>query len=144
MVLSYGSDRAIIMKAEAEEFLQQLHSQFLKENEHDEGDLIFYRINYRLADKLHVSKDEAEKLHSEYHEKSPRRISEGFCDNCQKLVTLIPIIYGVQESELTVMKSRELQGRLIIGDTGIIREGSKVAMFGCRVCKSTLAKYGTL
>lgn len=144
MVLSYGSDRANIMKAEAEQFLQQLHSQFLKENEHDEGDLIFYRINYRLADKLHVSKDEAEKLHSEYHEKSPRRISEGFCDSCQKLITLIPIIYGVQKSELSEMKSRELQGRLIIGDTGIIREGTKVAMFGCRVCKSSLAKYGTL
>lgn len=132
------------MKAEVEQFLRQLHSQFLKENEHDEGDLIFYRINYRLADKLHISKEEAEKLHSVYHEKSPRRISEGFCDSCQKLVTLIPIIYGVQKSELAEMQSREQQGRLIIGDTSIIREGTKVAMFGCRVCKSALVKYGTL
>lgn len=132
------------MEADVELYLRELHTLFLKENEHDEGDLIFYRINYRLADKLRISKEEAEKFHSEYHEKSPRRVSEGFCDSCQKLVTLIPIIYGIQQSELVEMQFREQQGRLIIGDTSIIREGSRIAMFGCNVCKSPLARYGTL
>lgn len=132
------------MKPDVEQFLGELHSLFLKENEHDEGDLIFYRINYRLADKLRISKEEAEKFHSEYHQKNPRRVSEGFCDKCQKLVMLIPIIYGIQQSELAEMQAREQQGRLIIGNTGIIREGTRVAMFGCKVCRRSLPKYGTL
>lgn len=133
-----------LMDIGAELILKQLHSKFLKENELDEGDLIFYRINYRLADTLHISKEDAEKFHSEYHEHTPRRVSEGFCDNCQKVVILIPIIYGIQKSELPELQAREQKGRLIIGDAGIIREGAKVAMFGCNVCRSPLPKYGTL
>jgi hypothetical protein len=60
------------------------------------------------------------------------------------VITLIPIIYGIQKSELAEMQAREQKGRLIIGEMGIIREGVKVAMFGCKVCKSSLPKYGTL
>lgn len=133
-----------LMDIGAEQILKQLHSLFLKENELDEGDLIFYRINYRLADTLHISKEDAEKFHSEYHEHNPRRVSEGFCDSCQKVVTLIPIIYGIQKSELAELQAREQKGRLIIGDTGIIREGAKVAMFGCKLCRNSLPRYGTL
>jgi len=127
-----------------EQLLGRLHSEFLKQNEHDEGDLLFYRINYRLADTLHISKDDAEKCHAEYHAKKPRRVSEGFCDGCLEVVNLIPIIYGVQDSELSAIKARENQGRLIIGDARIIKQGVKIAMFGCMKCRKPLPKYGSL
>lgn len=122
----------------------QLHLSFLKANEYDEGDLIFYRISYRLADSLHISKEAAERLHSKYHELEPRRVSQGYCDTCGKVVSLVPIIYGVQKSELAELQAREREGRIILGDTSTIKEGGKVALFGCRECKSSLPKYGTL
>ncbi|HKX81508.1 MAG TPA: hypothetical protein VJL54_04565 [Nitrososphaera sp.] len=124
--------------------VRQIHSSMLKANEYDEGDLLYHRINYKLADSLGISVTEAEAIHVKYHEASPRRISEGFCDRCQKIVTLVPIIYGINRQELEAMKAREADGRLIIGDTGIIREGATVAMFGCRECKNPLPKYGTM
>jgi len=42
------------------------------------------------------------------------------------------------------MKGAEKRGRLILGDMNNIRQGSKVAMFGCKDCRTLLPKYGTL
>lgn len=124
--------------------LRELHASYLKGNEYDEGDPIFYRINYRLEDAFALPKGEAERYHAEYHKAHPRRVSEGFCDSCNAVVGIIPIIYGVQESDMERMKAAEEQGRLIIGDLSQVREGSRVAMFGCKSCKTHLAKYGTI
>lgn len=124
--------------------LMDLHAHYLKGNEYDEGDLIFYRINYRLADTFALTKHEAEQHHAKYHATKPRRVSEGFCDRCNAIVTIIPIIYGIQESDMERMKVAEAEGRLLIGDMEQVRTGAKVAMFGCRSCKSHLSKYGML
>jgi hypothetical protein len=131
-------------QAEIDRMLKELHASYLKGNEHDEGDLIYYRINYQLADAFGIAKEEADRLHSSYHASNPRQVSQGYCDNCGKVVTIIPIIYGVQKSDMERMRGAEKQGRLIIGDTGSIRQWSKVAMFGCKDCRTLLPKYGTL
>jgi hypothetical protein len=131
-------------EAEIDRMLKELHNSYLRGNEHDEGDLIYYRINYRLADTFGITKEEADRLHSSYHASNPRQVSQGYCDKCGKVVTIIPVIYGIQESDMARMKTAEAQGRLIIGDTTTIKQGSKVAMFGCKVCKTLLPKYGTL
>lgn len=124
--------------------LDDLHASYLKGNEYDEGDPIFYRINYRLEEAFGLTRDEAARLHGQYHEKNPRRVSEGFCENCNKVVGIIPIIYGIQESDMARMKDAEAEGRLIIGDMKSVTEGAKPAMFGCKACKSPLLKYGVL
>ncbi len=124
--------------------LQELHMSYLQENEYDEGDLIFYRINYRLADAFALTREESQQYHEQYHLENPRRISEGFCDACNKIITIVPIIYGVQERDMECMKVAEDRGRLIIGDISRIREDTKVAMFGCKVCKTPLKKYGII
>lgn len=124
--------------------LDDLHASYLKGNEYDEGDPIFYRINYRLEEAFGLAREEAARLHGQYHKENLRRVSEGFCDNCNRVVGIIPIIYGIQESDMENMKKAEAEGRLIIGDMKSLAEGSKVAMFGCKVCKSPLAKYGAL
>ena len=128
----------------AEQLLRELHSLLMKGNENDEGDLIFYRINYRLAETLGITNDAAAKLHSQYHESVPRKMSQGFCDRCQKVVTLIPVIYGIQASDLEAMKEKENAGRLIIGDMSQINPVSNAAMFGCRECREALPEYGCL
>lgn len=135
---------AVGKEEDAARLLRELHGYYLKDNEYDEGDLIFYRINYRLADALALTKEEAERYHAQYHVAVSRRVSEGFCDRCGKVVTIIPIIYGIQESDMERMEAAEREGRLIIGDIGKVRAGSKVAMFGCRKCKGSLEKYGVL
>lgn len=129
---------------EIEKMLTDLHESYLKANEYDEGDPIFYRINYRLADAFALSREEAAQYHDSYHKEKPRRVSEGFCEQCNRIVGIIPILYGVQESDMERMKLAEAEGRLIIGDTGLVKEGGRAAMFGCRVCKSPLAKYGSV
>ncbi|MEO9363278.1 MAG: hypothetical protein ABI348_05190 [Nitrososphaera sp.] len=134
----------MVREQEIEKMLRDLHESYLKGNEYDEGDPIFYRINYRLADAFSLAREEAERWHAQYHEKNPRRVSEGFCDFCNKIVGIVPIIYGVQESDMERMKAAEEQGKLIIGDISQVREGAKVAMFGCKVCKAHLAKYGSI
>jgi len=117
---------------------------YLKGNEHDEGDLIYYRINYRLADTFGMTKEEADKLHSGYHSSNPRQVSQGYCEGCGRVVKIIPIIYGIQADDLERMKAAEAGGRLIIGDMNTVKQGSKVAMFGCKECRALLPKYGTL
>ena len=131
-------------QAEIAKMLQALHASPLKGNEYDEGDLLFYRINYRLAEAFGLAKEEAEKLHAAYHEGNPRRVSQGHCDACGRVVTIIPVIYGIQDSDMKSMRAAEREGRLIIGDMAGVRQGNKVAMFGCKVCRSLLPKYGTL
>ena len=82
-----------------DESLERLHKIFLKHNEHDEGDLIFYRIDYRLAEILKVTADEARAYHQIYHTKNPRTVSKAYCSNCNQIVTFVPIIYTVTENE---------------------------------------------
>ena len=124
--------------------LKALHASYLKENEYDEGNPIFYRINYRIADAFRLTSDEAERLHSVYHKVHPRRISEGYCDACGKVVTIVPVIYGVRQSDMPRTKAAELQGRVIIGEIGRHSQGSGIALFGCSVCKGYLPKYGAM
>lgn len=124
--------------------LDELHSSYLKGNEYDEGDPIFYRINCRMEEAFGIAREEAARLHDEYHQEKPRRVSEGFCEKCNAVVGTIPIIYGIQEREMAQMKVAEKEGRLIIGDMKNVAQGQKAAMFGCKVCKSPLLKYGIL
>lgn len=131
-------------EADIDRMLKELHASYLKDNEHDEGDLIYYRINYRLADTFGMTKEEADRLHSTYHTTSPREVSQGYCEKCSKVVTIIPVIYGIQESDIERMKAAEAQGRLIIGDIATVKQGSKVPMFGCRKCRALLPKYGAI
>lgn len=120
--------------------LKELHDSYLKNNPYDEGDPIFYRINYRLAESFALSKEQAASYHELYHKENPRRISEGYCNSCGRVVGIIPIIYGVNESEMERMKAAESEGRLIIG-SAMVKSG-KMAMFGCKVCRTPLPKYG--
>ena len=131
-------------EADVDRMLKELHAAYLKANEHDEGDLIYYRINYRLADTFGITREEANKLHAGYHLVSQRQVSQGFCENCGRVVAIIPVIYGVQADDMKRMKDAEDGGRLIIGDMSTVRQGSKVAMFGCKECRALLPKYGTL
>lgn len=126
------------------ELLVKLHNHYLKDNRYDEGDPIFYRINYRLMDTLGVTKAAAEEFHKIYHADNPRRISEGYCNKCEKIVTIIPIIYGISDHELANLLKAENNGKLIIRNINDINGGNKVAMFGCKVCKSPLPEYGAM
>ena len=130
--------------ADIDRMLKELHASYLKDNMYDEGDLIYYRINYRLVDTFGMTKEEADRLHASYHLATPRQVSQGYCDRCARVVTIIPVIYGIQVGDMERMKTAEALGRLIVGDMNTIRDGSKVAMFGCRDCKTHLPKYGTL
>ena len=121
-----------------------LHESYLKDNRYDESNLIYYRINYKLMDAFEITKEEAEKLHVVYHEKNPRRISEGYCHNCKNVVGIVPIIYGVSEKEKESITIAENEGRLIVGTLNEIKEGMEVSMFGCKICKSALPEYGKL
>jgi hypothetical protein len=125
------------------ELLVKLHNHYLKNNKYDEGDPIFYRINYKLMDTLGVSKAAAEEFHKIYHADNPRRISEGFCIKCEKIVTIIPIIYGISDRELANLLKAENDGKLIIRNINDISDGTKIAMFGCKECKSPLPEYGS-
>lgn len=127
------------------QLLIDLHESYLKDNKYDEGDLIYYRINYRLMEEFEFTKEEIERFHTIYHEaNNPRRVSEGYCDNCNNVVRIIPIIYGVPEKEKVTLTIAESEGRLIIGSLNEVKEGVKVSMFGCKVCKSALPRYGTI
>ncbi|MCI0558484.1 MAG: hypothetical protein MN733_08315 [Nitrososphaera sp.] len=132
------------MAADVARMFEQLHDSYLKNNEYDEGDLIFYRINYRIADAFGITKDEAERLHSIYHKEKPRRESEGYCERCGRVVAIIPIFYGIQSKDLPMMRRAESERRLIIGDVSLLRQDFPAAFFGCRECRNYLPKYGTI
>jgi hypothetical protein len=126
------------------DLVTKLHEHYLRDNMYDEGDILFYRINYRLMDTLRISKGAAEEFHKVYHIANPRRVSGGYCKKCEKIITIIPIIYGALKPELANLLNAENKGKLIIGNTNDIREGNKIAMFGCNVCKTPLPEYGTM
>jgi hypothetical protein len=63
------------MEAQIAMMLQELYASYLKGNEYDEGDPIFYRINYTLADAFGLTREGAEKYHSAYHRDNSRRVS---------------------------------------------------------------------
>jgi len=122
--------------------LANLHKIFLKHNEHDEGDLIFYRIDYRLAEILKVTADEAHAYHLIYHTKNPRTVSKAYCSNCNQIVTFIPIIYTVTENERALLEAAELEDRVILGNLEKIMEDHKIPMFGCTQCKKPIPRCG--
>ena len=124
--------------------LKELHAFYLRNNEYDEGDLLFYRINYKLIDAFGFTGDDAEKFHLNYHDSTPRRISEGYCHICKKITSIIPIIYGVLEQDMSTLKVAEDDKKLIIGNLEDVREGNKVAMFGCKICMTPLPTYGII
>jgi hypothetical protein len=124
--------------------LKGLHGFYLRNNEYDEGDLLFHRINYKLIDSFGITQNEAEKFHLNYHDHNPRRISEGYCHTCNKITSIIPIIYGVSEQDITSLKVAEDDKRLIIGNLDHLKKGNKMALFGCKICSSPLPNYGTI
>jgi hypothetical protein len=126
--------------------LIELHKYYLQDNEFDEGDLIYYRINYRLVALFGITKDEAQSFHAAYHRDIPRKISEGYCHICDAIVKFIPIIYGSSERERKSLEIAQNEGKLIIAnlDFNAIKEGVKIPLFGCKICKSALPRYGTM
>lgn len=128
-----------------QEILLELHKYYLKNNLYDEGDPIFHRINYKLMDRFRMTAADAVEFHRRYHNDNPRRVSEGYCDSCRKIITIIPIIYDLsQREELANLILAEKDERLIIGNVDDIKEGNKVAMFGCKICKTPLPQYGII
>lgn len=126
--------------------LRELHRYYLKDNEFDEGDLIYYRINYKLAALFGITKEEAQSFHEIYHKDNPRIIAEGYCHICAAIVKFIPIIYGSSERERESLEIAQNEGRLIISnlDFNTINEGVKIPLFGCKMCKTPLPRYGTM
>ena len=86
----------------------------------------------------------ATEFHKIYHTAIPRRVSGGYCKKCEKIITIIPIIYGAFNHEIANMLKAENNGKLIIGNINDIREGNKIAMFGCNICNTPLPEYGTM
>ena len=126
--------------------LIELHRYYLQDNEFDEGDLIYYRINYRLVALLGITREEAQSFHGAYHRNIPRTIAEGYCHICDALVKFIPIIYGSSERERKSLEMAQNEGKLIIAnlDSNTIKEGVKIPLYGCKICKSALPRYGTM
>ena len=126
--------------------LIELHRYYLQGNKFDEGDLIFYRINYRLVALFGITKEEAQSFHAAYHRDFPRTISEGYCDICDAIVKFIPIIYGLLGRERKSLEIAQNEGKLIIAnlDCNAIKEGVKIPLYGCKICKTSLPRYGTM
>ena len=126
--------------------LIELHRYYLQDNEFDEGDLIYYRINYRLVALLGITREEAESFHAAYHRNIPRTIARGYCHICDALVKFIPIIYGSSERERKSLEMAQNEGKLIIANLGYnaIKEGVKLPLYGCKICKAALPRYGTM
>jgi hypothetical protein len=126
--------------------LIELHRYYLQDNEFDEGDLIYYRINYRLVALFEITKEEAQSFHIAYHRNTPRTIAEGFCHICDAIVKFIPIIYGSSERERKLLEMAQNEGKLIIAnlDSNAIKEGVKLPLYGCKICKAALPRYGTM
>jgi hypothetical protein len=123
--------------------LKELHVSYLKNNKYDEGDLLFYRINYKLIDSFGITQDEAKEYHFNYHKHNPRRVSEGYCHICKNITSIIPIIYGVSKQDIATIKAAEDDKRLIIGTLDQLKKGNRMALFGCKICLSPLPNYGT-
>lgn len=50
----------------------------------------------------------------------------------------------ISEQDFVNTKIAEGEERLIIDNIENIKEGVEVAMFGCKICKSPLSKYGVI
>jgi hypothetical protein len=126
--------------------LIKLHRYYLQDNEFDEGDLIYYRINYRLVGLFGITREEAQNFHTAYHRNAPRKIAEGYCHICNAIVKFIPIIYGSSEKERESLEVAQNEGKLIIAnlDSNAIKEGVKLPLYGCKNCKTALPRYGTM
>lgn len=124
--------------------LKELHGSYLKNNKYDEGDLLFYRITYKLIDSFGITQEEAKEYHFNYHNHNPRRVSEGYCHTCKKITSIIPIIYGVSQQDIATLKVAEDDKRLIIGNLDQLKKENKMALFGCKICLSPLPNYGTI
>jgi hypothetical protein len=126
--------------------LTELHRYYLQDNRFDEGDLIYYRINYRLVTSFEITKEEAQSFHAAYRKDIPRTTSEGYCHICNAIVKFIPIIYGSSDNERKSLEMAQNEGRLIIADLDYhaIKEGVKIPLYGCKICKTALPRYGTL
>jgi hypothetical protein len=126
--------------------LVELHRYYLQDNKFDEGDLIYYRINYRLVALFGITKEEAQSFHTGYHRNIPRTIAAGYCHICDAIVKFIPIIYGSSEGERKSLEMAQNEGKLIIAklDSNTIKEGVKLPLYGCKICKSALPRYGTM
>ena len=136
----------MIKQAGISKMLTELHKYYLRANRFDEGDLIYYRINYKLVASFGITKEEAQTSHDAYHKDNPRIVSEGYCYSCKTIVTFIPIIYGSSSEERKSLETAQNQGRLIISDLEYyaIKEGVKIPLYGCKVCKTALPRYGTM
>ena len=126
--------------------LIKLHGYYLQGNEFDEGDLIYYRINYRLVALFGITREEAQNFHAAYHRNTPRKIAEGYCHICNAIVKFIPIIYGSSEKERESLEVAQNEGKLIIAnlDSNAIKEGVNLPLYGCKICKAALPRYGTM
>ncbi len=124
--------------------LKELHGSYLKNNKYDEGDLLFYRITYKLIDSFGITQEEAKEYHFNYHNHNPRRVSEGYCHTCKKITSIIPIIYGVSQQVIAALKVAEYDKRLIIGNLDRLKKENKMALFGCKICLNPLPNYGTI
>jgi hypothetical protein len=126
--------------------LIELHNYYLRDNKFDEGDLIYYRINYRLVALFGITKEEAQSFHAAYHKDIPRTVSQGYCHICDAIVKIIPIIYGSSERERKSLEMAQNEGKLIIAnmDYDPIKEGVKIPFYGCKICKTALPRYGTM
>jgi hypothetical protein len=133
-------------KVEITRTLIDLHRYYLQNNEFDEGDLIYYRINYKLAALFGITNEEAQRFHEAYHGENPRTIAEGYCHICDAIVKIIPILYGSSERERELLEIAQNEGKLIIAnlDSNAIKEGVKIPLYGCKICKAPLPKYGTM
>jgi hypothetical protein len=121
--------------------LQDLHKIFLKNNIYDEGDLLFYRINYKLEEMYKISRYQANGLHQTYHLSFPRKTSEVYCNSCNRVVRYIPIIYGVTQSEMEYMKALEKKDRILIGTAEYHNDthDTHLPLFACKLCKSPIS-----
>ena len=124
--------------------LMDLHRYYLQNNKFDEGDLIYYRINYRLVALFGITKEEAQRFQAAYHSEIPRTTAEGYCHVCDAIVKIIPILYGSSERERGLLEMAQNEGKLIIAslDSNAIKEGVKIPLYGCKNCKTALSRYG--
>lgn len=111
--------------------LMDLHRYYLQNNKFDEGDLIYYRINYKLVALFGITKEEAQRFHAAHHSEIPRTIAEGYCHVCDAIVKIIPILYGSSERERELLEMAQNEGKLIIAslDSNVIKEGVKIPLY---------------
>lgn len=122
------------MNDDTKSVIKTIHDEYLK-NPYDESDILFYRINYKLENLLHLKREEAGKLHNEYHQEFPRSISLFFCSNCNAIVKFIPVLYYSTIEEKQSLRTKEKEGNVFLIPSHQIAENSP--LFVCKICKSS-------